>query len=169
MWPKLTNKNPDVCKRSLIEDKVRIGFDNEPSNIWIHWRQTILFGASLLAQIKQREYTSNSRQSILNVNLGQSVGHQLTFLKGMCEADGTKTLHMPQENLRPRSLCWTTYTCSEHNNVSKGGFPLTAEITRWQFFHKKFGAKTMAAIISWLISFEKIWLPVVSAMTGNPP
>ena len=27
----------------------------------------------------------------------------------------------------------------------------------------------MAAIITWLISFEKIWLRVVSAMTGNPP
>ena len=27
----------------------------------------------------------------------------------------------------------------------------------------------MAAIITWLISFEKIWLRAVSAMTGNPP
>ena len=27
----------------------------------------------------------------------------------------------------------------------------------------------MAAIITWLISFEKIWLRVVSAMTGNTP
>ena len=30
----------------------------------------------------------------------------------------------------------------------KGGFPLTAEITRRQFFQWKFGAKTMAAIIT---------------------
>ena len=27
----------------------------------------------------------------------------------------------------------------------------------------------MAASITWLISFEKVWLRVVSAMTGNPP
>ena len=27
----------------------------------------------------------------------------------------------------------------------------------------------MAAIITWLVSFEKIWLRVVCAMTGNPP
>ena len=27
----------------------------------------------------------------------------------------------------------------------------------------------MAAGITWLISFEKVWLRVVSAMTGNPP
>ena len=36
-------------------------------------------------------------------------------------------------------------------------------------FSIEIGAKTMAAIITWLISFEKIWLRVVSAMTGNPP
>ena len=27
----------------------------------------------------------------------------------------------------------------------------------------------MAASLPWLISFEKLWLQVVSAMTGNPP
>ena len=31
---------------------------------------------------------------------------------------------------------------------AKGGFPLMAEITRRQFFQEKFGAKTMAAIIT---------------------
>ena len=36
-------------------------------------------------------------------------------------------------------------------------------------FSIEIGAKTMAAIITWLISFEKIWLRLVSAMTGNPP
>ena len=50
-----------------------------------------------------------------------------------------------------------------------GGFLLIAEITRRQFFQQKFGAKTMDTIITWLISFEKIWLRVVSAMAGNPP
>ena len=48
---------------------------------------------------------------------------------------------------------------------TKGGFSLIAEITRRQFLQYIFGAKTMAASIIWLISFEKIWLRVVFAMT----
>ena len=37
----------------------------------------------------------------------------------------------------------------EHTiNLAKGGFPLIAEITRRQYFQWKFGAKTMAAIIT---------------------
>ena len=29
--------------------------------------------------------------------------------------------------------------------------------------------QNMAASITWLIPFQKMWLRVVSAMTGNPP
>ena len=53
--------------------------------------------------------------------------------------------------------------------AAKGGFRLIAELIRRQILQYKFGTKAMAASITWLISFEKTGLRVVSAITRNPP